>query len=178
MIPFDVMLQKIRENPSRYGMGGHCMNKKSLKALMMFLNGYKLRCQQEIWEKETGLDYFEHFDLEKYWTLPKPANYKDDIYGSMGAWVEFLYFVNDYYNGLATTENMLPLMTVDAVENIIRLSNSDEESFDTFFELYFSYHKEKENLGADFMNQYQKKYEESWHKHVKNPLPRPNNPDK
>jgi len=48
MVPFDIMLQKIQESPSRYGMGGQCMNKKFLKVLMIFLSGYKLQCQQEI----------------------------------------------------------------------------------------------------------------------------------
>jgi len=174
MVPFDTLLQKIRENPQHYGMGSHSMNKKSLKSLIMFSNGYGLRYRQELWETATGLDYYEQFDVEKFKTLPKPDGYKDSIYGT-NDWLPFFCFVFCYCDQLATTEEMRPLNSLDAISNIVRFSGSDEKAFDVFFELYFAYQKEKEEVGENFIDHFGEKYNETCRNRWKIPIPH-NNP--
>jgi len=121
------------------------------------LNGYKLRFNQELWEKKTGLDYFNDFDAVKFSDLMALTNTKTSIYESSIDLVQFVYFVHNYYacHTRADDKN-LSIGGMDGVTLIMKSSSSDEEAFDTFFELYFSYQKEKEKLGDAFMNQYQK----------------------
>ena len=125
---YEILLLKIRANPEKYlpaGFGEPPSKAKSLKNLMLFLNGYKLRCTVEIWEREIALEYFEHYNSETYKNLP-------DSHANRGGieWVEFMQFVHKYY-GTTTS--------YDGVSLISSMSDSEEEAFDKYFELRDKY---------------------------------------
>jgi len=123
---YELLLHKILEKPFDY------LSEKSLKSLRTFLNGYKLRCKMEQWEKESDLNYFEH--NESRIQLGLDRNFVE--------YQEFNIFVHIYYNhGVMRakdgTNRYLTSHTINSL--IIEKSNSEEEAFDKYFELREKY---------------------------------------
>ena len=155
---FDVMLNKIHENPTKY------IREKSLKLLVAYLDGYGHRYIVELWERETGLNYYEQFDEVRYSKLPKLTNDRGVLYEGLHEYIMFRTFVGDHYDMLITLGdgNMRGTATpLTATDIISRECNSEEEAFDKFFELYFAYRKKKEELGVEtYMRQFNPDYPE------------------
>jgi len=123
---YEKLMQKIRENPEKY------LGEKSFKALQLFLRGYMNKWQMETWEKETGLDFFKHFDEAIKSTIapsPPGRDYTLD-------WIEFNYFVHTHYNRMINLGGTIMPNTSMAPRGLIaEMSSSDEEAFDNYFEL-------------------------------------------
>ena len=154
MDDFELLLQNIFENPFKY------LKSKSFRLLNVYLSEYIRKCNIDIWEKETGLGYAEHFDYMKFAKLPKPTNYRECIYGNSGiAFLEFLYFTHEHYGELYSNNfteggRKIPRGTRAPCTLISSKCNSDEDAFNKFFELYFLYREKKKELGDAFMEQY------------------------
>lgn len=112
MNSFYFMLQKIRERP------GVFLGRKSLEALIHFLNGYAIG-GETFGQPEFG-GYFQYFGKHIDFEVPFMPSGNYVVPG-------FNEFVHTYFNCEMTTQGGTWLI----VENI----NSDEEAFDKFFEL-------------------------------------------
>ena len=89
MDSYYTLLQKVREMPGLY------LGEKSLKSLVCFMHGYDFRENVEAWEKWTGLNFFEHFDLATRSSVPdRPSRYY--------SYLEFNCFVYSYYGEKTT----------------------------------------------------------------------------
>jgi len=106
------MLEKIREMPGLY------LGKKSLEALFYFWNGYSWGSDVEAWERMTNLNFFDNYE---------EAVRCMSIRHSSTDWSEFNKYVHTHYN-----QNV---GAMGATMLILENSNSDEDAFDTFFEL-------------------------------------------
>jgi len=120
---FYYFLSRIRERPGVF-LGGE----KSLSALMHFWDGYVFRTMIESWEKANDLDFSQHSDDffspmynpgTRLKTLPRPPVEEHFMNG-------FLEHVYEHYNqGRNMGWKYL----------ILKNSVSEEDAFDTFFEL-------------------------------------------
>jgi len=152
MDSYDGLLRKIRENPEVY-----LQEKKSLKLLWAYLSGYRFGRKREIWESNTGLDYFEEFDEERYKDLERAKKGGMSLYDPPIEFMEFIYFVHTHYDKMITLGGTtMPATTMAATTLIEKMTNSDEEAFDTFFELFEAFHVQKGILGEDFIKHYDK----------------------
>jgi len=117
-----LMMQKVRERPGLY------LRKKSLELLAHFKVGYELGISVMSWEKETGLDSSEHFNVAIN-SMPHDQFYDSDFF------VDFFTFVCSHYSCKpgAMSEDMI----------ISTNSASDEEAFDKYFELFDMFLKEQ-----------------------------------
>ncbi|MDR2599664.1 MAG: hypothetical protein LBC73_05255 [Oscillospiraceae bacterium] len=106
------MLEKIRETPGLY------LGKKSLEALSHFWDGYAWGCMVEAWERLTNLNFFDNYE--------KAVRFMSNSHCSTD-WFEFNKYVHAHYNEILGAMNANTLI----MEN----SKSDEDAFDTFFEL-------------------------------------------
>ena len=118
-----LMLQKIQKTPGLF------LGKKSLDALGHFLDGYEFRIWVENWEKATGLDFFENYEEASRSSVGSKPREQRFMYG-------FDRFVHLHYNCGMTVKSGIGL--------ILEMSDSDEEAFDTFFELLDEFLKQKE----------------------------------
>jgi hypothetical protein len=134
---FEILLQKIRENPWEYlaekkigSSPSVYSGEKSLFRLRLFMTGYYYRCRMEEWEKETGLKASDHFDEAN-------AGTPESIKCLCGInFAEFDYFVHAHYGrmiGAGATK--VPATSLGSKGLIEQMSNSEEEAFDKYFEL-------------------------------------------
>jgi len=150
MKDYEALLRSIQEDYTKY------LPKKSLKILQEFLDDWIRKRRAEIWEKETGLDFSEHFDRKIYDNLPKPEGFAESTHYYRIEFIKFLYFVNSHYNCLIAMDNERknPGSSESAATLITRMTNSDEEAFDKFIELYLGFREQKDILGDKFMHQF------------------------
>jgi len=106
------MLKKIR------GMPGLFLGKKSLESLVHFWNGYTFGSMIEVWEQSNNRNFFENY--EEAMCAIKCEDSKLDAF-------EFNKYVHNCYNQDFGTKSVATV--------IIENSKSDEDAFDTFFEL-------------------------------------------
>jgi len=116
-----LLLQRIRETPGLY------LGKKSLKLLVQFNYGYGFREFVNSWEKSANRDFFENFDEAMMSKTPALSGL-----GFMDGFNEFVYSYYNCENNALTGEYMISMN-----------SSSEEEAFDTFFELLDAFMKEK-----------------------------------
>jgi len=146
MDKIDVLLQKIYE--------GKYLGKRKLDSFLAFLNGYTTRYEMVLWEKETGTDFFEHFDLSEYHKLKKLEGCRGSLYKNVLEFMEFNYVVHYHYNLLHSHTNNgevgppQPWTNTDPIGLIYRKCSTEEEAFEVFFKLWFEYKERKEILGG------------------------------
>ena len=126
MNSFYTFLQKIRERPRLY------LRNKSLAQLDAFLCGYAFGVVAARWEKATGLDFFENFDLQCSYS--EPSSFSDWCDLTRG----FDEFVHSFYN--------YGISTLSGGCIIIRESSSEEEAFDQYFELLDEFLKQNQDI--------------------------------
>jgi len=113
MNTFSILLQKIRERPGIY------LGEKSLTKLVQYRHGYEMREHLEYWEKHTGRSFSEHFHEAINFMIPESEQFPIH---------EFSEFVGIHYNcsiGAMSGEHLISIN-----------SNSEEEAFDKYLELY------------------------------------------
>jgi hypothetical protein len=137
---YEILLQKVREDPWRY-LGEHKIGdspniysgEKSLFRLRLFMTAYYYRCRMEEWEKETGLKAYEHFEEANAY-----ENTPESIIRLCGkVTIDFNFFVHDHYDRLTEADNgekrlLSPHSPMSLIE---KMSSSEEEAFDKYFEL-------------------------------------------
>ena len=120
MNSFYHLLPKIRKRPALY------LRNVSLESLDTFWFGYNLGTTVKVWENETGLDYFENYEKASQSEISQGEYFMDG----------FLEFVADHYD-VASIGGM-------GWQTIIqRNSDSDEEAFYKFFELFDEFLEQK-----------------------------------
>lgn len=144
---YEILLQKIRENPKEY-LIGESKSGKSLKQIQLFSRVYQIRLDIDLWEKETGYNFFNfckhvhmHFDeIEK---ASQDSEFFSRNPGLPIHSIEFNYFVHTYYNHMINIGGtIMPKTTHNAISLIEQMSNSEEEAFDKYFELRDEYMKQ------------------------------------
>jgi len=114
MNTFHILLQGIRKRPGLY------LGNKSLSRLAHFRHGYELRERIEYWEKQTGLSFSEHFYEAVNFTMPASESFLMRLL--------FDEFVHAHYG------QTMGAMCAETL--IVTMSNSEDEAFDKYCELY------------------------------------------
>jgi hypothetical protein len=156
---YEIMMQKIRENPQDYLRDGelgmtpeeHLRKAKSFKLLRNFISGYKVRQLMEAWGNKTDGGSFENLDearksfddfteeRKKESMIPRPSETTKEI-----DFAEFLYFVHEHYDCMIDIGGTLfPKTSHSPMGLIAVMSRSDEEAFDSYFELREAFIKKK-----------------------------------
>ena len=104
--------------------------------------------------KETRLD-FKSFDPEEYLKLLNPSDSKMSLYKHPMEYMEFNYFVHSKYGQMRHLGGtLMPFTSLSPTSLILEMSGSDEEAFESFFELYDEFRKLKDDLGDEFIKHY------------------------
>ena len=125
---FYYMLQEIRKKPGIY-LGG-----KSLKTLMVFWEGYLFGIGVKKFEQLTGDAFFEDFESAMRYLTETSDHYTQHFMH------EFNQFVYSYYD--------VNPGSISAATLILNNSNSEEEAFDKFFELFDELSEKSEIIKA------------------------------
>ena len=132
MDSYYTLLNKIRERPGLY------LGKKSLTLLTSFLNGYDLGVDVGTWETSTGLDFFENYDKATKSQIIASRNI--DYAHTFHLFNEFVYA---HYDCAPIVEGVkISSGSKSAACLILERCNSEEEAFDTYFELYDEFMKQ------------------------------------
>ena len=127
---FYFILPKIRQLPGLY------LGKKSLEALMHYWRGYAFGIEVKTWEHSSGRNFFENYDDAVSAKVNRIPYNQHFMYG-------FDQFIQSRYK--------VSLGSLSAATFILQESSSDEEAFDTFFELLDEFFNQsgKTLLGKD-----------------------------
>jgi hypothetical protein len=129
MDSYNTLLNKIRERPVLY------LGKKSLAFLTSFMHGFEEGVYVGTWEASTALGFYENY--QKAITSKLLVSQVPDYSRTHHLFNEF---VHTHYSNVSGT--FIPYAAKSAAYLISEMSNSEEEAFDTYFELHDEFLKQ------------------------------------